>query len=1109
MICHCLTKILLLAHSPGSVASLIPAESFSGIVESSKSLPALPKFLLSQSAHSSDSPTRNKLPPFAAEPFPLLPISFVAKGTVSNGSAGSPTTTSLPTSSNPRDDGAIPRDPGRSQGVREFRFRPLSDPTTGRQRALMAFSHGDALHAGILDSGSSHATFLPESLDPHKTRQDVKLSPTVDLVSYLRDGDLFVSTVPTDFSPHVREHRLTFAGLEHPEGGVSCGIGEYVMQEEFGRRTGYWWSPVAAVVSASPVAANGPFEAPTKPKQRHRILYFQIDERRIDGVTLAKPGVGEMFGTSSVGATEKLPYPRAGGNNAICEPKVVEFGLDENGSLESPVIRSLVGDKSLYKLFPWLEYVVRAGWLPDGNAVWFQLLDRKQQRLALVKVPVQMFQTNEETSRDVHADLEVEVLWEEQTTLWINAHDCLKFVEPPLFSSKPIVLAFIFASEKTGFRQLYHVAVHAGWTGARTHVRTASNSSIAPIGPSIVYPHCTIRQLTSGPSIVSANQLVGVDEHRHLIYFHGKRDDPTETQLYACSYAEGQGRIVETVDSRTRVRGFGILSGPHHHHANGHHNHYPVHVEEWEDNVVVLTDIGKSHTVTMNSACTRFVDVSSSVADPPECKIYELLVEVESSELGSPPRRGGGHLPVVQTRSKNDLGTSYEPIHSIRSPSLSESFSFSPRSRTNSRSSATFVVPAIVRPRMPKARLLATLPNPKRPDTMDDHGEMELLEADEDMFRMQLGDHEELRDGHPPTLRADLPPFAPLNDEIIEQDHALSTPLPIMFSFTNSADVTLCGMLYYPDSGPDEGNLPTIARVYGGPNAQVVTNDWKSPQWTRIFLALKLGCVGPRASRGHSIADLFSPFRYCVLIVDNRGSWDRGLAFEGPIQGRLATVEVSDQIEALLYVMCCTTLGEHLDNGNLLDVVRRLGVEWTVGIDSLDSIWARCKAVTSERRKFNGARRLIDPDRIAVTGWSFGGYLSLMMLARHPNIIRVAVAGAPVTQWSLYDTAYTERYLSTPAANPAGYSRSSVLDVAHHLPDEENRLLIVHGAMDENVHITHSMLLVSALIKLNKPHQIQIYPNERHGLRHVSNAEHYDTIFFHFLAKSLRDVVES
>lgn len=974
----------------------------------------------------------------------------------------------------------------------------------------MAFSHGDALHAGVLDSAGSHATFSPATLNGTAASacHDVKLSPSnSDLVSYIRQGDLYISTVPNHPELAPVEHRLTFSSVEYPDGGVTCGTGEYVMQEEFGRHTGYWWSPssLQQPLSTSLTASDKP---------RHRILYFQVDERKVEGIVLPRPG--DIYGFSTTGGQgDRVPYPRAGGSNAICDPKVVEFEIGNDG-LEHVSYRALYGDRTLKAMFPWMEYVIRAGWLPDGSAVWFQLLDRAQQRFVLVKVPLELFQTEEEmeqmTSLQESSPISttfpileagepyVEVLWDEHTSLWINAHDCLKFVEPPLFSAKPIVLAFIFASEKSGVRQLYHVAVHAG---LRTHTRTSSNPSAQHSGPAIVYPHCTIRQLTCGDGPVSTGELVGVDEQRHLVYFHGKREDPTESHLFVCSYAEGQGRIVDTVDSRTRVKGYGMQH--HHHHGNGHHHHHhhPV-VEEWDDHVVVLTDSGKSHAVTMNPACTKFVDVSSSVADPPECRVFELVFDAEKEEgVNTSPRRGGngngngnGHGPggiaPLSTSRPRDMSFSVESPP-IRSGSFSDvGFNFSSsfsRSRANSRSSASFIVPTIVRPRMPKARLLATLPNPKRADTVDDHGEMEVLEADEDMFRMQLGEHGEFDGEHAQIPGSGLPPFSPTDDLVVEQDYTLSTPLPVIFSFTNSANVTLYGMLYYPDQGAEAGNLPTIVRVYGGPDAQVVTNDWKSPQWTRTFLALKLG--------------------YCVLIVDNRGSWDRGLAFEAPIQGRFATVEISDQIEALLYVMCCTTLGEHLDNGNLLDVVRRLGVEWTVGVDSLDSIWARCKAATTTRRQYQGARRLVDPERVAVTGWSFGGYLALMMLARHPNIVRVAVAGAPVSQWSLYDTAYTERYLGTPQSNPTGYSRSSVLDVTHCLPDEENRLLIVHGALDENVQITHSLMLVSSLVKVNKPHQIQIYPNERHGLKHASNAEHYDTLFFHFLAKAFRGVVET
>lgn len=1058
-----------IAHSPLSTSSLVLAGSLSDVLEVSKSLPALPKFLISQSAHSStDIHPKYRLPAFAAEPFPLLPISWVAKQAALPG-AGS--ATSSPGqgagASNPRDDGAIPKDPGRSGGVRNFVFRGLSQPAGGT-RSLLAFSQGDSLHAGIVDSSASHATFLPDTLDAGPAvsmqRTDVKLSPTADLISYIRNGDIFVSTVPTDPSQMARELRLTFSSQEFPEGGVSCGTSEFVMQEEFGRRTGYWWSPLGSGTT-------------------QRILYLEVDERKVDVVQLPRPGNSELFGFSAAADGDKLPYPRAGGINAQCEAKVVEFHRSASGGV---IRKKLHGDRALGKLFPWMEYILRAGWLPDGTAAWFQLIDRPQQRLALVKVPLELFQTDEEAvagandgSHSPDGDSQIEVLWEESTPLWINAHDCLRFVDPPLFSAKPQVLGFIFASERTGYRHLYHVAIHPG---GRSHQRTSSNPSLHQ--PAISYPHCTIRQLTSGPHPACSGELVGVDEHRHLVYFMGKRDDPTESHLYVCSYAEGQGKIVDTVDSRTRVRGFGVF--PHH----GSHRafsslidqHHPVVAsDEFDDHVAQLTDSGKSHSVTMNPACTRYVDVSSSVADPPECRIFDLAFESEREEGGtSPSRRGVGiaHVPLTAPARPWE-GTQG------RSGSFSESFSFtSNRSRANSRSSATFPPPTIVRPRMPRPRLLATLPNPKRADTMDDHGEMELIESDEDMFRMQLGDGDE-RDSLA-LMRSDggtnqLPPFSP-SEEMIEQDYTLSTPLPVLFSFVNSANVTLYCMLYYPDDGPAE-DLPTIVRVYGGPNAQVVTNDWKSPQWTRIFLALKLG--------------------YCVLIVDNRGSWERGLAFEAPLQGRFGTVEISDQIEALLYVMCCTTLGEHLDNGSLLDVVRRLGVEWTVGVDSLDSIWARCKAATTSRNLFGGTRRLIDPDRIAVTGWSFGGFLSLMMLARHPNIFRVAVAGAPVTRWELYDTSYTEKFLGLPSANPQGYSRSSVLDVAHSLPDEENRLLIVHGAMDDNVHMAHSLLLVSALVKLNKPHQIQIYPNERHGLKHASNAEHYDTMFFHFLAKGM------
>lgn len=87
---------------------------------------------------------------------------------------------------------------------------------------------------------------------------------------------------------------------------------------------------------------------------------------------------------------------------------------------------------------------------------------------------------------------------------------------------------------------------------------------------------------------------------------------------------------------------------------------------------------------------------------------------------------------------------------------------------------------------------------------------------------------------------------------------------------------------------------------------------------------------------------------------------------------------------------------------------------------------------------------------------------------------KVAISGAPVTTWSLYDTAYTERYMGLPEENKEAYLKGSVLNYAKSFPDEENRLLIIHGLIDENVHFIHTRQLIDALIKENKPYQLQV-----------------------------------
>ena len=117
----------------------------------------------------------------------------------------------------------------------------------------------------------------------------------------------------------------------------------------------------------------------------------------------------------------------------------------------------------------------------------------------------------------------------------------------------------------------------------------------------------------------------------------------------------------------------------------------------------------------------------------------------------------------------------------------------------------------------------------------------------------------------------------------------------------------------------------------------------------------------------------------------------------------------------------------------------------------------------------------LDLSRVAIHGWSYGGYLSLMGLVQYPSEFKLAVAGAPVTSWQLYDTGYTERYLDRPSVKPNGYKLGSILNFVGQLPDEEGRLMIMHGTMDENVHFMQpSAHLINLLIKHGKPYQLQV-----------------------------------
>ena len=130
---------------------------------------------------------------------------------------------------------------------------------------------------------------------------------------------------------------------------------------------------------------------------------------------------------------------------------------------------------------------------------------------------------------------------------------------------------------------------------------------------------------------------------------------------------------------------------------------------------------------------------------------------------------------------------------------------------------------------------------------------------------------------------------------------------------------------------------------------------------------------------------------------------------------------------------------------------------------------------------------LVDPERVGIWGWSYGGYVTCMALLTAPDVFRVGVAVAPVTDWRNYDSIYTERYMGLPEVNRAGYRDASAQTHARRL---EGKLLIMHGLLDDNVHFQNTVQLVSALVQAGKTFDIMIYPQSNHGIYHHNARPH-------------------
>ncbi|MXX61701.1 MAG: prolyl oligopeptidase family serine peptidase [Holophagales bacterium] len=146
-----------------------------------------------------------------------------------------------------------------------------------------------------------------------------------------------------------------------------------------------------------------------------------------------------------------------------------------------------------------------------------------------------------------------------------------------------------------------------------------------------------------------------------------------------------------------------------------------------------------------------------------------------------------------------------------------------------------------------------------------------------------------------------------------------------------------------------------------------------------------------------------------------------------------------------------------------------------------------------------GAKPWVDAGRIGLDGWSFGGYMTLFALTRSDRF-RAGIAGGSVVDWRAYDSIYTERYMSTPDDNPDGYERTSVLETAGDLHGD---LLIIHGTMDDNVHMQNTLQMAWKLQKAGKPFEMMLYPKSRHGVTDPDLSLHLRETMARFILKTI------
>lgn len=230
--------------------------------------------------------------------------------------------------------------------------------------------------------------------------------------------------------------------------------------------------------------------------------------------------------------------------------------------------------------------------------------------------------------------------------------------------------------------------------------------------------------------------------------------------------------------------------------------------------------------------------------------------------------------------------------------------------------------------------------------------------------------------------------------------------------------------LFYPANFDPSKKYPVILYVYGGPHSQMVTDTWLgSIRMWEMYMA----------QRG-----------YIVYVQDNRGTQNRGAAFEKAINRQCGQAEMADQM---------------------------------VGVNLLKSL------------------PYVDSSRIGVHGWSYGGFMTISLVTNYPDTFKVGVAGGPVIDWKWYEIMYGERYMDNPDTNPEGFAKTSLINKATKL---KAKLLICQGAVDNTVVWEHSLSFIQECISNNIPVDYFPYPMAEHNMRGIERVHLYQKISDYF-----------